>query len=214
MQRARKRVRGRPPARPRRKPSRLRLLEAAARVFAEHGYEKSTVDDVVAAAGLSKGTFYWNFPSKEELLFSLLDEWIDRPLREVIGLLKAAPIEVDMAGVASEAFGASVRRRRQTALLAGEYWLLAAREPRLRARYARRQAELREALADALEARAESLGAPEFGTPADEVATAFLALMQGLTLTSLVDPTAVPDHLLGQTIGLVYAGLVSQAEDS
>lgn len=44
------------------------ILQVAADVFSEKGYRATTLDDIVAAAGFSRATFYSYFPSKEELL--------------------------------------------------------------------------------------------------------------------------------------------------
>src|SRR3954462_5007786 len=77
--------------------TRAALLAAAEQVFAERGYRSASVDAVVAAAGLSKGAFYWHFKSKDDLLFALLDERIDRPLREWIERLESAPPDADLA---------------------------------------------------------------------------------------------------------------------
>lgn len=49
------------------------ILQAALACFAEKGYHKATMDDIVAASGLSKGTLYWHFKSKHELFISLID---------------------------------------------------------------------------------------------------------------------------------------------
>ena len=46
-------------------------------VFARHGYERATIDEVVREAGFSKGAFYVHFESKEDLFWELLQERID-----------------------------------------------------------------------------------------------------------------------------------------
>jgi TetR/AcrR family transcriptional regulator, transcriptional repressor for nem operon len=46
---------------------RSRLLDAAMRVIREQGYSATTVDDICAAAGVTKGAFFHHFKSKEEL---------------------------------------------------------------------------------------------------------------------------------------------------
>ncbi|WP_327099278.1 TetR/AcrR family transcriptional regulator [Nocardia vinacea] len=47
------------------------LLDAAARVFAERGYEKTTVADITSAAGVSRATMYVYFASKDEIFLAL-----------------------------------------------------------------------------------------------------------------------------------------------
>ena len=199
-----KRQRGRPRASEHeQEDARHSLLGAAARLIAERGYRGMTVNEIVARAGLSKGTFYWYFSCKDDVLFAVLEEHIDRPLYELIELLKTAPAEQDMAPEAS---------RRLLELLEREYQLLAIREHRLRARYLKRQAALREALAAGLDARAQQLGAPPFSTPTSDVATAYLALASSLAVERLIDPGTVSDDLLGDIVALVYQGLVARAE--
>src|SRR5437764_1063026 len=50
------------------------LLEAAARVFARKGYRAASVDDVAAEAGFTKGAFYSNFDSKEDVFAALVED--------------------------------------------------------------------------------------------------------------------------------------------
>jgi len=56
------------PKRPRGEATRARIREAANKLFLEQGFENTTVDAIVAAAGVSKGTFYLHFERKEDLL--------------------------------------------------------------------------------------------------------------------------------------------------
>jgi AcrR family transcriptional regulator len=187
-------------------------LDAAAALIAERGYGGTTVNEIVARAGLSKGAFYWHFSCKDDVLFAVLEERIDRPLYELIDLLKTATPEHDMAPEASRRLLELLERGREAVLLEHEYQLLAIREPGLRTRYRKRQAALREALAAGLDARAQHLGAPPFSTPTSDVAAAYLALANSLAVERLIDPDTVPDNLLGDTVALVYQGLVARAE--
>jgi len=50
---------------------RAELLDAAALLFAERGYEATSVHAILARVGLSKGAFYHHFDSKEELLLEV-----------------------------------------------------------------------------------------------------------------------------------------------
>src|SRR5204863_95846 len=77
-----------------------------------------------------------------------------------------------------------------------------------------RQELLRAALGRALTARAGTLGAGQIGIEPERVATAIMALSIGLAQQALVDARAVPDDLLGETIVLIYRGLLARAEES
>ena len=54
---------------------REQLLDAAISCFGEFGYHGTTIDSIAAEAGLSKGSVYRFFKSKDELLFAILDSW-------------------------------------------------------------------------------------------------------------------------------------------
>jgi AcrR family transcriptional regulator len=168
------------------------------------------VDDIVGEAGLSKGTFYWNFSSKEELFLALLEERIDRPARALIELTRTAPAEATTAPDVSRGLGDLLEGQRELVLLLHEYWSAAVRDERLRSRYVERQAALRDALAGALAARHERTGVP-LSIEARDLATAFIALAEGLSLEALVDPDGVPEGLYGEILSLVYDGLAARA---
>ena len=187
------------------------LLSAALRVFAERGYRDAAVDEIAAAAGYSKGALYWHFSSKEELLSALLEERVDAPMRQLVALLESAPVEQDMSVEASREFARRLRSERDLLLLEREYWSLAIRDPQLRARYTARQAEMREAMTRGLMARARHLGTPELRMPAEDVARVVMGILGGLATDELIEPGSVRPELLGETLALVYAGLVARA---
>lgn len=54
---------------------RKRLMEAAENCLGKYGVKKTTVDQLVQMAGISKGAFYQFFPSKEILFFKVLEEF-------------------------------------------------------------------------------------------------------------------------------------------
>jgi AcrR family transcriptional regulator len=78
---------------PRRLPAverRARIEAAAARLFAEHGYAATTVEDIVTEAGVSKPMLYRHFESKKELHMKLLERRRDE--------LAAAPLDSFLRG--------------------------------------------------------------------------------------------------------------------
>ena len=52
------------------------IFQAALACFNRKGYHRTTMDDIVAESGLSKGALYWYFKSKKELFISLFEEVI------------------------------------------------------------------------------------------------------------------------------------------
>lgn len=190
--------------------ARKRLLDAAARVFAARGYRDASVDDVVADAGLTKGALYWNFEGKEDLFFTLVEERVDRRLRELIEVTESASAEEETASRVGRGAGAVMDEEGELVLLLNEYWSLAVRDPTLNERLAERQGSLRTALAGALEARHELLGVP-LSVPAERLSTMIIALGNGLAMARLTDPAAVPPDLYGEALSLLYDGLVLRA---
>ncbi|MGQ9630391.1 MAG: TetR/AcrR family transcriptional regulator [bacterium] len=55
---------------------RREILGSARKIFAQKGYHKTTVDDIVQDAGIAKGTFYLYFKDKKDIFASLIDEII------------------------------------------------------------------------------------------------------------------------------------------
>lgn len=64
-----------------------RILASALKLFVHKGYRATTVDEIAAACGLTKGAVYFYFPTKAAVLFALLDEierlMIDRMVERV-----------------------------------------------------------------------------------------------------------------------------------
>jgi len=54
------------------------IYQAALTCFSRKGYHRTTMDDIVAESGLSKGTLYWYFKGKKELFLSLFQELMDQ----------------------------------------------------------------------------------------------------------------------------------------
>ncbi|WP_058233993.1 TetR/AcrR family transcriptional regulator [Devriesea agamarum] len=65
--------------------TRARLIRASANVFVDKGIDAATIDDIVQAAGFTRGAFYSNFSRKEEVFYALFAEVTD----EVIHIIEA-----------------------------------------------------------------------------------------------------------------------------
>jgi AcrR family transcriptional regulator len=67
--------------------TRAKLLASAREVVAREGYENASVDRIAEEAGFSKGAFYSNFNSKEEIILELLETHSLQDVDEISGLL-------------------------------------------------------------------------------------------------------------------------------
>lgn len=57
---------------------RAEILDIAGRLFAERGFAATSVDAIVQATGVAKGTFYYHFRTKEDVLEALVDRTAER----------------------------------------------------------------------------------------------------------------------------------------
>jgi AcrR family transcriptional regulator len=57
--------------------TRDRIVAEAMRLFWEHGYERTAISDIIAAAGVRSGSLYHFFKTKEELLIAVLEGYLD-----------------------------------------------------------------------------------------------------------------------------------------
>ena len=71
----------------------LELLQIAYKLFITKGYENTSVDDIIEAAGIAKGTYYYYFESKEQTLEEVIGMMIDQETEAAKQIL-GAPISV------------------------------------------------------------------------------------------------------------------------
>lgn len=190
--------------RPTRAETRVRLLQAAGEVFAKHGYDRASLDDVAAAAGLTKGAVYSSFASKDELFYALMREHIDERLALVSSAMSRESTIADATRAAG--LGELISSQADWQLLFIEFWVRAVRDPDLREEFARQRRAARELIARFVELHAADLGF-ELQAPADQIAVAVLALTNGIAIEQLADPEAVDPSLFATALGLLLDGL-------
>lgn len=156
--------------------TRQRLQEQAMRLFAERGYEATTVEQVAAAAGVSHMTFFRYFPTKEDVVLS--DDY-DPMLAESIRARPRSEDPVVRIHAAVREGLAAIYAVDRDALLARVQLIL--RTPALRARLWENQFATRELFERALED-----GAPS-------VRTRVLASVCLATLTTALEEWAATD---------------------
>jgi AcrR family transcriptional regulator len=202
-------VNGPPPRqrRPRREEVRARILVAAASVFVERGFAGASVDQIAAAAGLTKGAVYSNFASKDDLFFALMDQ-------QVAARATLARLLVADAGTRHDAIRAVGRRltgaavaNRDWQLLFFEYWLRAMRDPVVRERFAIHRRELRRLITGEVSTLLDASVTGGSSSAASDIALLLLAMSNGVAIEELLDPGSVPADFMGDVLD-AYAGRI------
>ncbi len=192
--------------RPTRAETRVRLLQAAGEVFAKHGYDRASLDDVAAAAGLTKGAVYSSFASKDELFYALMREHIDERLALVSATVSRESTLADAKRDAAVGLGELISSEADWQLLFIEFWVRAVRDPDLRDEYVRQRRVARELIAQFVERHAAHLGV-KLRAPADQIAVVVLALTNGIAIEQLADPERIDPSLFAITLELLLDGL-------
>ena len=65
------------------------LVKKAYKLFITKGYENTSVDDIIASAGIAKGTYYYHFESKEQILEEVVNMMIDEGVERAKQILKS-----------------------------------------------------------------------------------------------------------------------------
>lgn len=170
----------------RRARTRADLLEAAFTVFAAKGFGRVSIEEVCEAAGYSRGAFYSNFDSLDELFFALYRERAGLIADQVSGALALGGPDLDVR--------AAVDRVTEVLLLDRD-WLLvktdflvhAARDPEVARTLLEHRARLRAAVADRLARAHGQAPLPAVPGDADAAAHAVVAAYDGVTVQLLLD---------------------------
>jgi AcrR family transcriptional regulator len=188
------------------------LMKSARKVFARRGLQQASIDDVAEDAGFTKGAFYANFKSKEELFLAMLDERFAEKLEQIDRLAESGgELEQEARRVGDE-IGRYMASDREWQRLFFEFAAHAARNDDFREEVVTRYRALRERIAAVYERRATELGI-EPPVPYDQIALMTFALGNGISLERLLEPESVPDDLLGTTLMIFFTGLRTLAAE-
>src|SRR5438477_8523537 len=168
-----------------------KLFEAAAVVFEEQGIGGASIETIAAAAGFSRGAFYSNFKSKDELIIAMLEDHVEQSIRRNLDLLARHSNLDDFL----DALRTMDRSRHdplgRSPLLHMEMILFVARAEKRRPELAKRLRARRKLVAEIVETTAKNSGKTRPLNPAWAGAI-LLALEDGFRLHRLIDPETTP----------------------
>jgi AcrR family transcriptional regulator len=186
------------------------LLDAAARVFVDRGYAGASVEAIAAEAGYTRGAFYSNFATKDELFVALLQER---------GFELARSVARDSAGMTPGELGAYAAAVH--AHVAAE-WMVrlflevlahAGRDPETRRLAAGFWSGTRDLGAEQIRRLYAAAGREPPADPG-EIASAFIALDVGLALQRYVDPGAASLDAYPRLFELLFGSLYRETGHS
>jgi AcrR family transcriptional regulator len=177
--------------RPTRDDTRDKLFEAAARVFEEQGIGGASIEAIAAAAGFSRGAFYSNFTSKDELIIAMLEDHVAQTVRRNLDLLAKHKSLADFLDALKTMDRGQQDPLGRSPLLHMEMILFVARAEKRRPELAKRLRARRKLIADIVETSLANAGR---GGSRDTAWTAaiVLALEDGFRLHRLIDPDTTP----------------------
>jgi AcrR family transcriptional regulator len=192
--------------RPTRDDTRDKLFEAAARVFEEQGIGGASIEAIAAAAGFTRGAFYSNFKSKDELIIAMIEDHVAQSIRRNLDLLSRHKNLADFIETLK-----TVDRSRQdplarSPLLHMEMILFVARAEKRRPELAQRLRARRKLIADIVETTSKNSGKNAGNNAALGPSSAWtgaivLALEDGFRLHRLIDPETTPADSFLRAIG-------------
>ena len=185
------------------------LLKSARRIFARDGFEGCRIEDIAAAAGYTRGAFYANFETKEELFFALLQEETDGHAARIRAILESYD-SVERRMAALRDYYVQCITDREWGMLMLEFKLFAARHPKLRPKLAAIHRRIRASMK--LEVLHKLLG---MDNACPESKSAVLeGVMAGLFLEHTYDPERLSKREAAKFLGHIFDSLQSFSADS
>jgi AcrR family transcriptional regulator len=186
-----------------REQTRLRLLDAAAVAIAKKGLAASSVEDIAAQAGYTRGAFYSNFKSKTDLFIELLKRdhlGIQEGLQQLLDAdLSSEDLQKQLA-----LFYAQCYRDHTSYVVWAEARLHAVRDAKFRQRLNALCLEKRDTIAYFIEQFCRRLNLP-IPAAAKDLALASMGLIDGVLYFNITMPTELPDAAAESVLSTIFS---------
>ena len=186
-----------------------RLLDAAQKVIAKKGLEAASVENIAAAAGYTRGAFYSNFSSKDDLFIELLRRDHQQATAQM-NALRDSSLPVDhVQSRAREIYG-QIYRDNESFMNWTEARMLAARDARFRTKLNALMAEKCAQIADFTRYFYERVGvAPPL--PPDQMAMGFMSMAEGVKLYMMSSPAEMTSPIAESLLTLFANSIMGMA---
>lgn len=189
--------------------TRSALLRSAAKLICRKGIGEASVEDISTDAGYTKGAFYANFKSKEEMFLVMLDEAYSEELERLEAHLPGEGAPAEEVRESAEDFIAFVRSDPDWPRLYFEFVVYAARNPDFREELATRNQAMRERIAEVIRNWSADFAAqPPF--PYEDIAMMIFCMADGFLIQQLVEPET-DTKLYGTMNATLFKGIAASA---
>lgn len=189
-----------------------RLLEAAQKLIARKGLDAASVENIAAAAGYSRGAFYSNFKSKDDLFIELLRRDHEKGTQE-LNALRTSDLPVDQIQARARDIYAHMFRDNESFMTWTEARMMAARDTRFRAKLDTLMNEKRAQIATFIQYFYDRVGIkPEM--PPEKMAMGFMSLAEGVRLFMLSSPSEMTPPTAEALLSLFVDSIMNGARQS
>ena len=165
-------------------------------MFEDQGIGGASIEAIAAAAGFTRGAFYSNFKSKDELIIAMIEDHVEQSIRRNLDLLARHNNLADFLDALKTMDRSQQDPLGRSPLLHMEMILFVARAEKRRPELAKRLRARRKLIADIVETTSKNSGRNAVLNPTWTGAI-LLAMEDGFRLHRLIDPeTTPPDSFL------------------
>jgi AcrR family transcriptional regulator len=185
---------------------RNQILDAATKVFVRLGFQHARMDDIVEESGLSKGTLYWYFKSKEDIINAILRRLFAGALESLESLLEAeGTVSERLVQLTSDRV-TGMKRMSSLVPIIFEFYAVAVHQQWVQQFIGEYFKHFRKLLEDLIQ---QGIDRGEFRrVNATEAAISLASIYEGLTIHWLIDPQTVQWDILSESsIPLLLDGL-------
>jgi AcrR family transcriptional regulator len=167
--------------------TRTKLIEAAAAVIGERGYDRAALEDIAARAGMTRGAVYGNFKGKEELFLALVaTHW-----KPIIPSMKPGASLKEQMRILGRTVAREAHARQKQAAAASAFQLYALTHKPMQSRLTRQNTIIYRRMARAL---VKIIPARDLPMPAERFVRVLDALTTGLLFTYFQTPGLISEE--------------------
>jgi AcrR family transcriptional regulator len=185
--------------------TRAKLMRSASRLFCRHGLERASVDEIAQDAGYTKGAFYSNFKSKEELFLAMLDEKFAEEIERIEAALRTDETPDEAVRHAGEDLMRFMRSDPEWERLYLEFLAYAGRNDEFRQELLTRGRAMDQRLAEVYRRWSERIGIKS-PIPIEDATQITSIMTKGFLISQQIDPE-LSEELYGTMLAAFMLGM-------